>query len=197
MKSVHFLCLGIQWQAGDAHFLRSKSWHWKWWYVIDTTIPHSFNVMCWKPCMKDHHWSDRWVFVLLWPCWCRMKIHVSSNGQSNSSTGYNRFIWALQQCGSLVQSSYGNELKFLWTIREKNSEWQRAWNYLRTGPIVPRVETLSSLTCGGLWHVEKHRSHRLPCFDHMIHLSESESRLGSEGASMFNLETSLIKSNKH
>lgn len=30
--------------------------------------------MCWQPCMKDHHWSDRWALGLLWPCGCFFKI---------------------------------------------------------------------------------------------------------------------------
>lgn len=201
---------GFAGRQEEAHFVRkplsSKSRHWKWWEEIDTTILHSFNAMCWKPSMKDHHWSDRWALVLLWPCGGFLKLQREDEDPCFLNRS-EELIHRLEQVYMGPAVAWKLVWVFLWQWinvsvdhkrrKKKNSVWQKAWNYLRTGPMVPRVETLSSFTCGGLWHVEKHRSHRLPCFDHTIHLSESESRPSSEGASMFHLETSLIKSNKH
>lgn len=54
---------------------------------------------------------------------------------------------------------------------------------MKSGPIIYSAMTLRTLTCGQPKSPKACRSHRLPCFDWLIYLSESQTEPSSDAAS--------------
>lgn len=54
---------------------------------------------------------------------------------------------------------------------------------MKSGPIIYSLMTLRTLTCGQLKTPKACRSHRLPCFDWLIYLSESQTEPSSDAVS--------------